>query len=270
MLPPVSFTFQQDRLQAAVQERIKVQGRSVRTFAQIVNTALFSVALKAQKYTPKADQAKIDTSLKVTVNFVANKVGKLTPKRKPGTFSYGPGDRVQTVALAKLIVLARADISKQGRATGRSNYNVQTNDRWRLSKDALRGKGTIESIMYGMTAARHSSSALLKAGWKSAMDILRPYIAKNDIGGSRGEPLAYNRGQDRLGTALVAREGWKCTGMIENHVGGGGTALDSRQRAALLEYGSVPLQRAVAEEADAMFKKVEEYMARDAAAFNRK
>ena len=267
----MTVTIDSSKLNAAIQERIKVNGSMVRTFAQIVNQSLFSVALNAQKYTPKADPARIDVSMNVSVNYIENKAGKKVPARKPHTFSYGPGTHVTTVPLAKLIVLARADISKQGRETGRSNYNVLTNDRWRLPKDALKGgNAKILEMMHAMTMARHSSSALLKAGWKPAMDILRPLLARNAIaGGTAGEHFAHT-GEDpmRLGTAVPAKEGWVCEGMIENHVGGGGSALDARQRKALLEFGTEPAERALSEEEAKMMAYVRKWVDEDAAKFN--
>ena len=269
MADGISITVDASKLNAAIQQRIRVQGSMVRTFAQIVNQALFSVALNAQKYTPKADPARIDVSMNVTVSFKKNKAGKETKKRH---ISYGPGTHVTTVPLAKLIVLARADISKQGRETGRSNYNVRTNDRWRLPKDALKGgRAKIEDMMRQMLMARHSSGGLLKAGWKPAMDILRPLIARNAIaGGTAGERFAYD-GQDptRLGTATPAKEGWTCSGMIENHVGGGGSLLDTRQRKALLEFGVGPAERALEEEAESMLAYTRKYLDDDAEEFNR-
>jgi len=275
----ITWKFEQDKLNAAIAERIKVQGRTVRTFAQIVNHALYSVALRAQHYTPKAtatlvegDRGTIDVSMNVTVNFVTTKLGKKVPARKPGKFSYGPGRyREEEISLAKLIVLARADISKQGRATGRSNYNVLTNDRWRLPKDALKGKGTIDAMMYRMTAARHSSSALLKAGWKPAIDTLRPFLSRNQLGGALPAPerFAYNQDSGRLGMAIPAKEGWVCWGRIENNVGGGGSKLDERQRKALFEFGTAPLQRALTEETEEMMAYTRKYLDQDAADFNR-
>ena len=266
------------KLQAAVNERIKVQGRTVRTFAQIVNTALFSVALKAQKYTPATTTAKIDAALHVEVNYET--VGSTEPlvsmaktKRKGYTYSESnSANRLGEHAeyeLAFAIVLARANISKQGRATGMSLYNRTTAGRWELTKDDLRGgRSYIEHLAEKMINARHSSTSMLRAGWKPAMDILRPYIAANAVSGVGGERFPYDRNLDRLGTATPARPGWKCEGFIENHIGEVG-ALGERQRAALLEFGTEPFQAALQEEALGITAKVEEYLAKDAAAFRR-
>ena len=286
--PIITWKFQQDRLQAAIAERIKYQGRSTRTFAQIVNTALFSVALKAQKYTPKADPAKIRAEMFVEVNFVINRAGKRVPARKGKKFRYGESqapfdfnhpERIgldpglashSELPLVMAIVLARANLSKIGRVTGTSLYNRLTNNRWFIDKAKLKSRATIYEYMERMVSARHSSSALLQAGWKAAIDILRPFIASNDIAGNgAGERFNYSKNQQRLGTARPAREGWKCSGMIENHVGGGGTALADRQRTALFKYGIGPTNRALAEETDAMLAKVAQWAARDAAAFNK-
>ena len=120
-----------------------------------------------------------------------------------------------------------------------------------------------------IVSARHSSRSLLKAGWKPAMDILRPFKVEGGRGGSGGERLAYNKNLARLGTAIPAKEGWVCQGMIENHVGQGGTLLDTRQRTALLRYGEGPFRRALSEEADGMIAATEKYLAADAARFKR-
>ena len=274
MADGMSITVDASKLNAAIQQRIRVQGSMVRTFAQIVNQALFSVALNAQKYTPKADPASIDVSMRVDVTYTkTNKVSKKHLIKY--NLSNHPNlhkEQNKSVPLAYLIVLARANISKEGRESGRSWYNQNTNSRWELSPDKLKGgRAKIYAMMERMLMARHSSGALLKAGWKPAMDILRPLIARNAIsGGTAGERFAYD-GKDptRLGTATPAKEGWVCSGMIENHVGGGGSLLDTRQRKALLEFGVGPAERALAEEAESMMAYTRKYLDDDAEEFNR-
>jgi hypothetical protein len=277
--PFVAWRFEWDKLQAALEERAKVRGKTPRTLAQIVNTALFSVALKAQKYTPKARPDQIRTSAFVTVKYVVDtRTGKLKPARKGNRFNYfeseAPdhqnveGDHAE-IELMFAIVLARANLSRKGRQYGMSLYNQRTYNRWYLDKAILTTRAVIRDIAERMVSARSSSSALLKAGWKNAMDITRPYIAANDIKGSRqGERFEYNKDLERLGTAVVAREGYSCWGMIENHVGAGGTRLDWNQRRALLFYGTLPLQWALSDEADEMLAWIRKHMDDDARAFN--
>ena len=263
----IAWQFDQDKLNAAIAERVKYQGRTVRTFAQIVNTALYSVALKAQQYTPKADQGKIDASLNVTVNTVINKMGKEVPGRKGKKFKYGarPGE---DTPLAFLLVLARANINAP--FGDKSLYNLRTNYRWELDKAALKGgRAHIRAMAERMISARHSSGSLLKAGWKPAMDILRPFIARNDLGGARQQVLGgTNKDVGRLGTAIPAVEGWYCWGMIQNNVGLHGGKLAELQQEALLQWGTVPLQMALSEEADKMYARIKEWQERDAARFN--
>ena len=278
--PFVVWKFEWDKLQAAIEERAKVRGRTPRTLAQIVNTALFSVALKAQQYTPKADPAQIRTSAFVIINYRVDKKGKRVPKGKGKKFSYfeslppdyqnAEGDHA-AMALMFAIVLARANLSRKGRQTGTSLYNQRTYNRWYLDKAILTSRAVIMDIAERMVSARSSSSAMIKAGWKMAMDSLRPYIAANDIpGGTRGERFAYNKNLERLGAVVIAKEGYSCWGMIENHIGEGGTRLDWNQRRALLQYGTLPLQLALDEEAEGVLAYIRKYMDQDAEEFNRR
>lgn len=273
----MSWKLEMDKLQAAIQERVKITGRNQRSPATIVNTALYSVALKAQQRTPKADFGQILVSLNADVNFVINRKGKSVPAKKGNKFVYFGGKydfncpQNLTTPLLKLLVLARANISSQGRQTGTSRYNELTAGRWALSKDQLKGgNAKIEQIAEGIVSARLSSSALFKSGWKPAMDILRPYIAANQIvGGTRGERFSYNKNLDRLGTAIVAKDGWRCQGMIENHVGLHGGPLGPKQMANLIYYGSGPLEQALAEERGLMEKKLRKWGDDEADAFNK-
>jgi hypothetical protein len=124
-------------------------------------------------------------------------------------------------------------------------------------------------MMNNMVMARHSSSALLKAGWKPAIDILRPKIAKNQMGGISPEQFAYNpEDTQHLGTAVPAEEGWDCWGRIENNVGGFHSIFGIRQRKALFEHGAAPLQRALDEESAEMMSYVKKHLDADADKFN--
>ena len=268
-----------EKLQAAVNERVGWTSKSKRTPAQIVNTSLFWVALNAQKYTPKADPEKIITELNVDVKYVIDKrTNRAKPARKGDKFLYKGGDydfispQNLTTPLLKLIVLARANLSHQGRQTGTSRYNEITGGRWFLTKDQLKGgNAKIELIAEGMVSARRSSSSFYKAGWKPAMDILRPYKGSGGSrGSSSGERFAYNKDSQRLGTAVPAQEAWQCSGMIENHVGLHGGPLGPRQMANLIYYGSEPLAKALADEERLMVEQMAKWQADEDEKFRRR
>ena len=179
--------------------------------------------------------------------------------------------KIKSLFFLFAIVLARANLSRQGRQTGTSRYNELTNNAWKLDKSILTSRAVIWDIAERMVSARHSSKSMLRAGWKPALDILRQFIASNDLGGgSGGERFAFDEDSQRLGTAIPAKEGWVCFGTIENNVGEPGTGdLSQKQRTALLKYGSEPFARALSDEADAMNARIMGWLEKESAAFNR-
>ncbi len=232
-----------DRLNAAIKLRLE-WGK--RTLPQICNTSAYYVARNAAGGTPFTSIDWMDTELG-TIR-VSEKTGKTLKgtKGKGALRGAAMGKYQDKTTLAKLIILARANIVglNKGSGTG-SFYNQSTNNRYALNKDDLKGKGTILGMISRMIKSRHSSSKFLRSGWVPAIKTLEPYAFKRG-GAAPVEAKTFKFGN--RGSATPAVNGsWEVSCMIENATGlEGKNAANFNQ--ALLLHGIGPLQAAIAQE----------------------
>ncbi len=248
-------TWDASNLNKALQERL---GAGKRTPKQATDTAAFWVAVNTAKDTPFTPMGKIDTELGVKISGGKNRKYKGTAM----------GRDVPSVPLARLIILARANLSKMGRMTGQSNYNRLTNNRFALSASDLKGPGAIDSLIHKMIAMRHKSTHFLQSGWVKAKRVLRP-LAVNKFRKGEGSPMAdskFDYGTER-GFADPATEGWQAQTTIGNLTGLEGINADSHNK-ALLTYGIEPHQEALDKEARLMKDYTTKQMEADNAKFN--
>lgn len=249
-----SFYVDTSGLDAAIH---KAQLWSTRTLAQAVNTALLEVAYEAKNTMPYVTAETIDMELGMTVTAVIGKRGKpLSLKRAKNRIYSGDsmGTEQQDVELAKLIILARANLAGLNRKLGTgsvSNYNVSTNNRYALTKDDLRG-GAMDSLINQMIRSRRKSGNFLMAGWTPAIRALLQ-VTSNRWRKGRSPPVEGSGqyyGAD-LGYATPAQEGsLTVAGVIANLVGAQGKNAASFAQ-ALQRYGLWPTQAAVDKEAKA-------------------
>jgi hypothetical protein len=243
---PITVTLDMSRLNRGIEE----SGRySRRTTPELVNTAAYWVAVNAKAGMPFVTAERVDTEMGTIVSPVIGVSGKVL--KRPKFFSSGKkvsvrgsgGGAAREVPLAAMIVAARA---KAG-----SKYNQLTNNRYALSRNPFKGFSRslgaqkMAALVNKMIASRHSSGRFLMAGWIPVVQGLRPYTAQRFLRGgasaSEGSGAFYG---GELGRASAAKEGERCTAVIENDVGGQGENAVSMNR-ALLQYGSGPLQAAL-------------------------
>jgi hypothetical protein len=258
------------RLTIAIKGRLKHPGREL---DEIVNRSAYWIARNAVGHTPAVKVGTIDRELNVEIVPRMSKRGKLLPysrrRRMLGSAS-GTATVHKGVPLAALIVQAQVVRPAVGSSPSTKAYNRLTNFRYARASSPFRGvpraagAAAMRLAVNRLIKGRRSSTHFLRAGWLNAISILRQFIGAAP---PMDMPAANKRNADELGSATPAQPGWLVTATIWNNVGGAG-ANSSSHNFALQTYGAPALQRAVDEEADKMFAKCNEYIAREAEALN--
>jgi hypothetical protein len=236
-----------------------------RTMQEQCVTSVTFISLRARKLTPAADIGRIDAELEVEVSPVLSTRGKRKGlPLKSGKKSVGtkPGVRVPLITL---ITMARMNPA--------SDFNLRTGGKWAIPSVILpRGPGTardrqmiIGHINQRSVMARHSSTHYLQTGWTSSIrqGLASPLYRYNPAFGSRRDARANpnssnQRSVDDFGQLTIDLRGDECVVTATNNIGDKGNAvLASKHRAALLEYGTGPMNQAIAEEAAGIDREVE-------------
>jgi hypothetical protein len=173
-----------------------------------------------------------------------------------------PGVRVPLITL---ITMARMNPA--------SNFNQRTGGKWALPSAILpRGPGSardrqmiIGHINQRSVMARHSSTHFIQTGWTNSIreGLASPLFRYNPAFGSRrvarSNPNSTNQlSIDDFGQLTIDLRGDQCVVTASNNIGDKGNAvLASKHRAALLEYGTAPMNQAIAEEAAGIDREVE-------------
>ncbi len=156
----VRFKMDASQMRYAVEQ---IESATGKLPSQIVNRAIFSAAIRVKKAMPVVSVSQIDSELGAAVQLRQKKNGKY--KRSGNLISGGKmGNKVRSVPLAKLIVLARANIAGLNRKSGTgsvSNFNVTTNSRYAIDKSEFRNK-QMDAYVSRMIKTRHSSSGFFK------------------------------------------------------------------------------------------------------------
>jgi len=244
-----------------------------RTLIEQCVTSAGIIIVNAQDETTAVMVGTIESDLEIEVSPAILKSGKRSKdkRRQREVVSVQRGARVP---MAVLIVMARTDPN--------SDYSRGTGNRWPLDAGKLpTGPGSkgarmamIAAWVSRMAKARFSSTHFLQHGWTAAIRIL---LANENFKGwaSRyqgGSRLAVSRRNVnplnrldpmQLGEATVTQDLDSCLVIAENAVGQEGNAvLDAKHRAALIEYGTGPLQTAIDREAEAIVSKMGDYLDR--------
>ncbi len=238
-----------------------------RTMIEQCVTSAAIICLDAQAATVAVAIGTIDAELQVDVIGIT-KTGRPSKAKKPRNFSVTTQKAVR-VPLAVLIVMSRTNPA--------SAYSQMTGNRWPLSLGSLpKGPGSsagrqamIATWISRMTLARHSSTHFLQHGWTPG---IRALLADPNFVGwkSRGRSTRAGRitagnivDPMLLGSALVAISADACLVTAANDVGGDGNeVLAAKHRAALIAYGTIPLQEAIDKESVAIVEKTQEYLDR--------
>ena len=238
-----------------------------RTLREQCVTSAALICLDAQRNTAAASVGQIDSELEVEITGYTAK-GRRSRAKRPFEKRVTAAAGVR-VPLAVLIVMARTNPD--------SNYSRLTGNRWPLSLGMLPsgpGSGGARAAMIAawvtrMTLSRHSSTHFLQHGWAPAIRTLLAdpaYFAgksKMQIRAQVKINPVNTLSTDELGQAVVELSGDNCTVMAENAVGGNGNeVLAAKHRAALIRFGTQPLQDAVDREAATMTAKIQEYLDR--------
>ena len=250
-------------LRAAIPQIVAFGRRTLRE--QCVTSAAF-ICLDAQENTAAVDIGKIDAELEVEVTGYT-KGGRVSRAKNPYERRVSTVSSGGSVPLAVLIVMARTNPN--------SDYSRSTGNRWPLDLGQLpTGKGSMAARMAminqwisRMTLSRHSSTHFLQHGWASPIRTLLSdpayYAGRSRVrinAQAKINPM-NTLGHTELGSAVVAVSRDACLVTSENAVGEGGNAvLDSKHRAALIEHGLPPLQRAIDKETDTILSKAQDYL----------
>ena len=200
---------------------------------QCVTSAVF-IACRWQKGIPFVDIATIDSELEEVVRVSKN----------------GPVTRGMTIAAQ--------------RTNPNSPYSLSTGNRWPLMKPSGK-RGSIENYEYFQAAAdrmqtsRHSSTHFLQTGVTPIIrqGLASPYYKYNPQFGTRREQAAIPNNLNtvnpaQLGAMVIDLAGDDCVVIASNDVGeaegGSNDVLAQKHRRALIEYGTIPLEDAVAKE----------------------
>jgi hypothetical protein len=215
---------------------------------QCVTSATF-IACRWQKGIPAVDIATIDSELE-TVDHVSRGSGKFLKSK----FAQSLGGLTWTVGM--MIAVQRTNPN--------SPFSLETGNRWPLAKPAGK-RGSIENWRYfvdaaeRMQSARHSSAHFLQTG---VTPIIRrglesPYYKYNPAFGTRREQAAIPNdlntiSPDQLGTMTIDLMGDDCLVTASNDIGEpegkSNDVLAAKHRRALIEYGTPPLEEAIAQE----------------------
>lgn len=242
-----------------------------RTMVEQCVTSAGTIVLNAQSETVAVAVGTIEEELQIEVTPAVLKSGRLSrDKRKQREIiSITKGARVP---LGVLIVMAR------GNPFGK--YSLSTGDRWPLALP-FGGPGYRKRLgefvaqkLSRMSKARFSSTHFLQHGWAMAIrfflgnEHFKGWASKYQMGprpaAARANVNPLNHlDPGQLGDATIEIGVDSVLVTAANAVGeAGNEVLDAKHRAALIEYGTVPLQMAVDREAELMIGKVEEYLAR--------
>ena len=237
---------------------------STRTMPQLVNTAAYWVAINAKNSMPFVQPGVIDAQLAVIESPEIGKRGKPLKRRKVFSAGISPLQDRKDVAMAVLIVSARANPA--------SRYNLLTNQLYALGKNPFKGvsraagAAAMRALVDKMIKSRHRSPKFLLTGWIPAIRIMARFAVQKFMrgGASPSDGARQYYGAD-LGTAQVAGEGWACAAAIENDVGMEGKNA-ANFNSALMKYGAGPLQAAVDQEGERQLayamRKYEEELAK--------
>lgn len=214
-----------------------------RTMAQLVNTAAFEVALAAADAMPFVPQDRIDADLAVITLPVLGKRGKPLKRKK----NYGAGvsaiQRTAGVPLAVLIIQAQTNLLSRYSFMSHGAHARPHSPFYGVSRQA--GQAAMAAAVSRLIKARHSSTKFLAQGFYSAAKDLKPYTVNKWRFGGGGRPASdVTRAKD-FGSATPAVDGgWAVFAVIENSIGMRGKNA-ANFNAALLLYGTGPLQRAL-------------------------
>src|ERR1019366_3694215 len=215
---------------------------------QCVTSATF-IACRWQKGIPAVDIATIDSELE-KVDHVSRGSGKFAKSK----FAQSLGGLTWTVGM--MIAVQRTNPN--------SPFSIETGNRWPLAKPAGK-RASIENWRYfvdaaeRMQSARHSSAHFLQTG---VTPIIRrglesPYYKYNPAFGTRREQAAIPNdlntiSPDQLGTMTIDLMGDDCLVTASNDIGEpegkSNDVLAAKHRRALIEYGTPPLEEAIAQE----------------------
>jgi hypothetical protein len=207
---------------------------------QCVTSATF-IACRWQKGISFVDIATIDSELETVHHVTKSKVS-------------GLGGLQWTVGM--MIAVQRTNPN--------SPFSIKTGNRWPLAKPGGK-RGSAENWRYfsnaaeRMQSARHSSTHFLQTG---VTPIIRrglesPYYKYNPAFGTRREMAAVPNelntvNSDSLGGMVIDLAGDDCVVTASSDVGepegGSNSTLAAKHRRALIEYGTPPLEKAVAQE----------------------
>lgn len=233
-------------------------GFTSRTLTEQCVTSLGIICSNARRDTPFVEPGEIDEELAVTATPGLLKSGALSKaKNRQREVVTVPED-----GLAAMIVLARMHPG--------SNYNQLTGNRWALDKPDTHGAAEfaawVQAAAVRMVKGRRSSTHYLMAGWIEPIRlcISSPFFKgryRTIQSGSKGSFKLDQRDPARLGGMTIELGADDVTVTAVNDVGDGSNdVLDSKHQAALIRYGTPPLQAAVDKEASDMLAELSQRM----------
>lgn len=159
-----------------------LRAKSSRLPSYLVNKAVFSIAIRADRKMPKVLPSQIETELNASVgtNLVKVKSGtRYSKDKKHRSYFFGPvGEGVHpSVPLAALIIQAQVNPN--------SNFNQRTGNVFQRAMSPFKGRSRAAGIaemtnaILRMLSARKSSSGFFQVCAKVVQQIFRPALSSN-------------------------------------------------------------------------------------------
>ena len=246
-----TITVDTDELTREVIPALLAYGR--RTLQEQCVTSATFIAIRWSKAMPFVEIATIDSDLEEVVSPAKG--------RKPA------------ITMGQMVVMERANPnSKYSKITGNrwpvvfeykpSDFSIPADYRhggFRENAFALWLEAVVDPIVERMKRSRHSSAHFLQSGIKSIIrqGLSSPYYKYNPSFGTRRELRAddnqlNNLDSSSLGAMTIDLMGDDCLVTASNDVGepegGSNDVLAAKHRRALIEYGTPPLEAAIAQE----------------------
>ena len=244
---------------SGLKEIVRRAGRfSRRLPAEVANTTVFFVSRSWSRNMHRASTSSIDAELRTVASPRLLKSGRVSRAKNPRkVFAGGINAKYSTtVDLATLIVLARANLTKQGRATGISGYNARTSNRYAMAAAELAGKHggwktKLAALAHKLIATRHKSTAFLASSVKGIIAGLEPFVPAKYRRGADSPGEVRNAGLDKGHAEAAKPDQAQAQALISLDVGTAGTPgnLLPRLNEAMFRFGGPALQAAVNDEA---------------------
>lgn len=223
-----------------------------RTMREQCVTSMGWILVNAQRDTPKADIAEMDSELEVVVSPAILKSGRVSRNKKRQREVVTS----TTEGLAEMIVISRLHNPGISKTTGKANYNLLTGNRWALGLPGTQGVQAfwdwVKQKASQMTKVRHSSIAFLKSGYsgpiKKCFDSpLFQHSRKYRSAVKESTNQLTTVSPEKLGEMSVSEMGSNFSITAANNVGekSGNSVLDEHRRTALILKSLPALQASV-------------------------